>query len=354
MPLTVGTPQTRRVRIYRLGDEGPEVGDIQERLTGLDLAIADDELGGRFGPSTDRAVRAFQAGRSLRVDGLVGGDTWAQLVEAGYRLGDRTLYLHSPYFRGDDVRALQRKLNALGFDAGREDGMFGPTTDRALREFQRNVGDEPDGIVGLHTISTLDRMRPLESAPSRALVREEEELLGRRASIVGQVLAIDPGDPGEAWSTCTYAVADELARELASSGADPHILRGPDEPLGALERAQVANEMGAAMCVTIELTAGHPEASGPTCSYFGSHHTHSPAGMLLAQLILEELEGALGTSGHLQRLTVSMLRETRMPAVQVEPVPATSERGGASIADPAFPTTVGKAIAAGVRRYFRD
>jgi N-acetylmuramoyl-L-alanine amidase len=354
LPPTVGTTQTRRVRIYRLGDEGPEVGDIQERLTGLDLPIAEEELGGRFGSSTDRAVRAFQAGRSLRVDGLVGGDTWAQLVEAGYRLGDRTVYLHSPYFRGDDVRALQRKLNALGFDAGREDGMFGPTTDRALREFQRNVGDEPDGIAGLHTISTLDRMRPLESAPSRALVREEEELLRPRASIVGQVLAIDPGDLGEPWSACTYAVAEELARELASSGALPHILRGPEEPADALERAAAANEMGAAMCVTIELAAGHPEASGPTCSYFGSRQTHSPAGMLLAQLILEELESALGTSGHLQRLTVSMLRETRMPAVQVEPTSATDGQEAASIAEPAVATAMGRAIAAGVRRYFRD
>ncbi|MGH2630870.1 MAG: N-acetylmuramoyl-L-alanine amidase [Actinomycetota bacterium] len=342
------------MRIYRLGDEGPEVGDIQERLTGLDLPIADDELGVRFGPSTDQAVRAFQAGRSLRVDGLVGGDTWGQLVEAGYRLGDRTLYLHSPYFRGDDVRALQRKLNALGFDAGREDGMFGPTTDRALREFQRNVGDEPDGIVGLHTISTLDRMRPLESAPSRALVREEEELLAPRASIVGRVLAIDPGDAGEEWSACTYTVAEEVASELASMGAQPSILRDPDEPLAALERARIANAMAAAMCVTIELAAGRPEASGPTCSYFGSHQTHSPAGMLLAQLILDELEVALDTSGHLQRLTVSMLRETRMPAVQVEPAFATNEREAAMTADPAFATTVGRAIAAGVRRYFRD
>jgi N-acetylmuramoyl-L-alanine amidase len=112
--------------------------------------------------------------------------------------------------------------------------------------------------------------------------------------------------------------------------------------------------MGAAMCVTIELAAGHPEASGPTCSYFGSRQTHSPAGMLLAQLILEELESALGTSGHLQRLTVSMLRETRMPAVQVEPASATDGQEAVSIVEPAVATAVGRAIAAGVRRYFRD
>jgi N-acetylmuramoyl-L-alanine amidase len=282
----------------------------------------------------------------------VGPDTWGQLVEAGYRLGDRTLYLHSPFFRGDDVRALQRKLNALGFDAGREDGMFGVNTDRAMRDFQRNVGEEPDGIVGLHAIEMLDRMRPLESGPSRALVREEEELLQMHTSIEGKVLAIDPGDPGEPGSACTFSVAEVLHDDLAATGAQPAMLRGRDEPLGPTERARVANEMGASMCVSIELATGLPEASGPTVSYFGSEQTHSPAGMLLAQLILEEVEAALGTRGRLQRLSVSMLRETRMPAVLVEPAFITNEREAAMLVDPAFAERVGRAVAAGIRRFF--
>ena len=183
------------MRIFRLGDAGPEVGDIQDRLVSLGVPIDDAERNGTFGASTDAAVRTFQGDRLLRIDGLVGPDTWGQLVEAGYQLGDRTLYLHSPMYRGDDVRALQRKLNALGFDAGREDGLFGANTNRAIREFQRNVGDEPDGIVGLHTISTLERMRPDESAPGRAMVREAEELRHMQASAQGQIIAIDAGEP---------------------------------------------------------------------------------------------------------------------------------------------------------------
>ncbi len=341
------------MRIFRLGDSGPEVGDIQERLVALGGGIDQAERGGRFGPSTDRAVRDFQARRLLRVDGLVGPDTWGQLVEAGYRLGDRTLYLHSPMFGGDDVRELQRKLNALGFDAGREDGLFGPNCERAFREFQRNVGEEPDGIVGLLALGTLDRMRPQESGTSRALVREQEELRQMQSAIEGQVIAIDAGPPtDEPDDVVTRAMARAVVSELAGAGAKPAIVEGSDSSMPG-DRAREANELGAAMCVSLHLASGLPEASGPTCSYFGSASTHSPAGMLLAQLILEELEADLGVRGRLQRLTGAMLRETRMPAVQVEPVFATNAVEAALLADPAFADRVGRAVATGVRRFFR-
>ena len=342
------------VRIFRLGDAGPEVGDIQDRLSALGVAIDDAELGGGFGPSTDAAVRAFQEARSLRVDGLVGPDTWGQLVEAGYRLGDRTLYLHSPMYRGDDVSSLQRKLNALGFDAGREDGLFGPNTDRAIREFQRNVGEERDGIVGLHTIATLERMRPDETRPSRAMVRESEELQQLRASGRGQVIAIDvAADPTDPGYLVAHAIAEAVTDHMASMGWKPATL-GTDPGAGtpASERAREANDLGASMCVSLHLASGLPEAAGPTCSYFGSASTHSPAGVLLAQLILDELEAAMGVRGRLQRLTGSMLRETRMPAVQVEPAFITNEAEAAQLADPAHRDRVAAAIASGIRRFF--
>ena len=228
--------------------------------------------------------------------------------------------------------------------------MYGPHTDRAAREFQRNVGEEVDGIVGPHMIASLLRVRPQESAPSRALVREEEELRHARGSIEGRTIAIDTADDPD--DPAVLAIAGSLAAALRSMGAEPVVLDGAAGGEATSDPARAANDLEADVCLSLRLAEGLPEAVGPTCSYFGSLVTHSPAGMLLAQLILEELEGALDRRGRMQRLTASVLRETRMPAVQIEPVFETNEAELARLGDPAITAAIGRAVAAGVRRYF--
>nr|WP_297460650.1 lytic murein transglycosylase [uncultured Halomonas sp.] len=60
-----------------------------------------------------------------------------------------------PALSRSQVKQLQTQLNAHGFEVGVPDGIIGPNTRRGLREYQRSIGEIPDGFA------TLDLLRQL-------------------------------------------------------------------------------------------------------------------------------------------------------------------------------------------------
>lgn len=75
-PIAV-TPPRYPGRPLRVGSRGVSVERIQARLN--ELGYNSGPVDGRFGPVTDRAVRAFQAHSAPPVDGVVGPITWRAL-----------------------------------------------------------------------------------------------------------------------------------------------------------------------------------------------------------------------------------------------------------------------------------
>ena len=61
----------------RLGDEGPHVVDVQQALQ---MAGYELEVDGKFGPATEKALKAFQADNGLEVDGLAGKQVYNLLL----------------------------------------------------------------------------------------------------------------------------------------------------------------------------------------------------------------------------------------------------------------------------------
>lgn len=294
--------------VLRRGDSGPAVVDLQHRLVGAGSEISPPEPG-VFGDATEAAVRSFQAARGLRVDGICGPQTWASVVEAGYRLGDRLLYVHQPLLRGDDVSDLQRRLSALGFDVGKVDGMFGPDTARALSEFQRAAGLAADGIGGPATLAAMARLGRRDGAVGDvspvAGVRERERLRSSPRQLAGRQIAL--GQPGG-----LDALVVAAARALGSRGA----LVLPLPQLDGSEQADAANLLKADLYVGFELD---PDCAGRCeIAYWRSPYGHlseggRKLGDLLAPLIVDSLgDGAEATA---VGMALPVLRETRMPAV---------------------------------------
>ena len=341
--------------LIREGDRSNQVTDVQSRLRALGYGI-DDEAGS-FGPATTAAVRAFQQDRSILVDGIVGPHTWSQIVEASWSLGDRDLYLKHPPMRGDDVTALQSRLNALGFDSGKEDGIFGVATDRAVRAFQREYGVAGDGIFGLVSHSALMGLR-VDRPGTSAHLREELRRI-ERPGIAAAMIVVDPGHGGEDPGALTqagrteadacWAVATRLADRLASFGAKVRFTRNEPEAPDTSERAMRANQIDADVFLSIHLNEhAEPTAEGSSTYYFGG----SRAGEALADQVQEQLVrlGLRDCRSHARSYPI--LRETRMPAVLIEPVFISNPDEAKRLEDHEFLSNVADAIAAGVRRFF--
>ncbi len=294
------------MRIYQRNDSGEAVRDIQTRLGALGFPPSADPEGD-YGKATEEAVKAFQQSRGLAVDGLVGPETWRTLVEAGYGLGDRLVYHRRPMLRGDDVAELQRRLNSLGFDCGKPDGIFGPDTLRGLLEFQRNRRMAEDGICGSAVIGELDLMARATSKHGRDEVRERQWLRGLPPTIAGQRFMLDPWCRDEVEATISWRAAVAVAARLRDRGAISVLSRSEDTRPDERVRARRANRLG----VDVLLSLALPGTEQPACFYFSSEHSHSEAGRRLAGQIGEHLGlDVLGRS-------YPILRETRPPAVVV-------------------------------------
>ncbi len=63
------------------------------------------------------------------------------------------------------VRLLQERLGKLGYNPGPADGIFGPKTERAVLDFQREKGLSMDGVVGAETWNALFGQAPIPSVP---------------------------------------------------------------------------------------------------------------------------------------------------------------------------------------------
>lgn len=141
-------PQLPDWPLFRQGDQGPAVRAIQHllRFKGQNL-----DVDGIFGVQTRAAVVAFQNQSGLAPDGIVGPLTWSALIQGAQVQEGST---------SQAVRAAQTLLrNKFGYGID-VDGIFGPQTENATKDFQTSHGLIVDGIIGSQTWQALVAIQP--------------------------------------------------------------------------------------------------------------------------------------------------------------------------------------------------
>ncbi len=263
----------------RHGDSGARVRELRQRLEVLGYRSADP------------------------ID--VYGDATTALVEAGWQLGDRLLFLTRPAQRGDDVADLQVQLAQIGFNPGRIDGIFGRATEAALRDFQQHRGLEVDGTLTRATLAELRRMVRRDSA--RHLVTDALDLAMVTNQLSGPIVVCGNGP-----------LVARVSRACSPTGAVEVL-----DDLGCTDVAQRANALGASLVLSL---AAKDDVDGVHVHYWASYRSHSRRGERLASA----LASRLSRTADLPRVEVTgmalpILRETAMTTLHIEHGPASEE-----------------------------
>lgn len=360
--------------LLRRGSRGAAVADVRSRLVALSQAHLADRFG-LEGPDVDaelydealeRAVRDFQQRQGLIVDGIVGPETFSAIDGARWTLGDRIL-VHTPGHlqHGEDIATLQERLNTLGFAAGRVDGRFGESTERAVRAFQRAYGLPADGSVGPDTLRAFVDLSRSVSGGSSTVLREQERVRRAGHSLSGRTVVLDPGHGGDEAGAVTNGLREaevvlDLARRiegrLTAIGVSAVYTRTEHTNPTDEERAALANRAEADVLLSLHCDShDHVDASGVATFFFGRDRgtAWSAVGEHLADLLQREIVARTGLANcRSHGRSWRLLQQTTMPAVRLEAGYLSHPEDAARLAEPAFRDTLAEAVLVSLQRMY--
>jgi peptidoglycan hydrolase-like protein with peptidoglycan-binding domain len=137
-------------------------------------------------------------------------ELWVELINHGYKLGDRILNFNEPELQGSDVEELQELLSRLGFYSEPINGVFSTSLAASVTIFQENRGLSIDGNVGLDTVHEIRMlMRPnLNTSLNEAIKSISPNL---RSSALGYSVCFDfPNEEDYAAQIRTYEITKKV------------------------------------------------------------------------------------------------------------------------------------------------
>jgi peptidoglycan hydrolase-like protein with peptidoglycan-binding domain len=118
------------------------------------------QVDGRSSPALEAALKSFQSAWGLAATGVADAATMAKLRHTGERVrahkGDQFVSVGQ---RSGDIKTIEQRLEKLGYDVGKVDGVFSRETFAAVKAFK---ADQPDikndaGAIAKHGRAVLAR-----------------------------------------------------------------------------------------------------------------------------------------------------------------------------------------------------
>ncbi len=141
------------------GDKSDAVKRLQQRLKAL--GYFDHTATGKYYSETEAAVKRFQAALGMTQTGVATASLQTKLFAANAPMAQETAAPSATQApstggkyttltrgsTGEEVRALQKRLIALGYLTGKADGDFGKATENAIKLFQKSIGYNENGTA---------------------------------------------------------------------------------------------------------------------------------------------------------------------------------------------------------------
>jgi peptidoglycan hydrolase-like protein with peptidoglycan-binding domain len=271
------TPEPEPEPVLQPGDTGPQVRELQARLTQLAWFVP--PMTGSYEQATQVAVEGFQAKRGFAVTGAVDERTWKRLVAMSRPpTGDEMFNragppLFGPGDTGPEVRELQARLRQIAWFFGDVSDTYGDQTTGAVSGFQ---GKRQIPVTGKVDQRTLDLLESMTSEPSadalanRAPDPADGAVLDGRC-LTGRALCIDKTSSSLRW------VVD--GRVLSSLdvrfGSEYTPTREGLFHVGWMDRDHVSNLYGSAMPFSMFFSGGqavHYSSDFAARGYAGASH----------------------------------------------------------------------------------
>jgi N-acetylmuramoyl-L-alanine amidase len=240
----------------------------------------------------------------------------------------------------------------MGFDCGRVDGIYGPRTEGAVKEFQKSVGATVDGRCGPATIIALIRLTKIVSGGVPSTLRQNATQQSRGPALANKVIVLNPDGDDQ----LVYDVAVRTEGRLLALGASVFLTRGANNNPTEHERIAFSNKSNADLMISLNVDSySNEKAHGAATYFYGSdaHGVHSIVGERFASLVQREICARTDLANcRIHAKTWDLLRLTTAPTVRIDLGYVSNPGDMARLSRPDFRDVIAEALVIAIQRLY--